>query len=139
MLPFTAIYFFVSIAALLIATFTDLKERLVSNRLTYGLALLAILLKGSESYIAGNTAPLETALLGGAIGFAVSYLLYKLGVWAGGDVKLVTALSLMNPINYAYLAGALGFSSLASGSVQLPVFAAALTLCSALMVFPIGI
>ncbi len=139
MVPFTAVYFFVSLAALAIATYTDLRERLVSNRLTYGVAVLAILLKASESYLSGSIAPLESALLGGAIGFAASYVLYRLGVWAGGDVKLVTAISILNPINYAYLAGAFGLQALAAGPLGLPVFSIALILCSGLMVFPIGV
>ena len=139
MLPFIPIYFAISAGALLVATFTDLKERLVSNKLTYGLAIIGLLLKGAESYYAGSLMPLEVSIAGGVIGFAAAYVLYMLGVWAGGDVKLVAALSFVNPINYAALAWILPAGISPFGNIALPVFSISLIISSALMVFPIGI
>ena len=142
MLPFIQIYFVITLAALAAATYTDLKERLVSNKLTYGLAALGMLLKAAESYAAADFGILLAAVIGGAVGFAASYALYMLGVWAGGDVKLVTAVAFMNPINYAALSwlnplqGALPGMF---GATALPVFSISLIIASALMVFPLGI
>ncbi|HLC92203.1 MAG TPA: prepilin peptidase [archaeon] len=139
MIPFVQAYFLITLVALIVATYTDLKERLVSNGLTYGLIAAALLLKGAESYFAANLWPLQESLLAGAIAFAASYALYRIGVWAGGDVKLVTAIAFANPLNYGVLSGIFPLPAWASGTIALPIFSVALILASAFMVFPIGI
>ncbi|MFH1391365.1 MAG: A24 family peptidase [Candidatus Diapherotrites archaeon] len=133
------LYFFLSIIALLIATYTDLKERMVYNKLTYTLIGAGLGLKIIESIKAESIEPLLFAIGAGAIAFGVSYLLWKLGVWAGGDVKLVTALAIVNPVNYAVLANAIQLTNWPFTTIELPIFSFSLILYSALAVFPLGI
>ncbi|MEM0360293.1 MAG: A24 family peptidase C-terminal domain-containing protein [Candidatus Diapherotrites archaeon] len=103
--------FFISLAGLAIATYTDLKERIVPNALSYSLVFLGLLLHilfavfSRDYWIALNC---FIATLGA---FLFSLALYKAGVWAGGDVKLFTGIAALNPLN-PYIAGKIGFYSI---------------------------
>ncbi len=137
MLIFT--YFFVSLIGLLIATYTDLKERMVYNKLTYAMVAIAFLLKAFESFEAQSYEPMTLALLSGTIAFIVSYFLWKTGVWAGGDVKLVTALALLNPVNYAALQFLLPIQNNFFSTIQLPIFPIELVVYSVFAALPLGV
>ncbi len=70
----------------LIAIYTDLKERMIYDWLNYSSiivsAIIAIIFKLNLIGFAIFT----------IIGFLFSYLIYKMGGWAGGDVKFFTAM-----------------------------------------------
>ncbi|HIH10246.1 MAG TPA: prepilin peptidase [Candidatus Diapherotrites archaeon] len=136
---FPAVYILASVAALAIATYTDLKARIVPNRLTFGIAGLALLLKGTESYIAATPQPLIEAVTGGIIAFIACYILYRAGVWAGGDVKLVSSLALLNPVNYAFIAKSAGIAGGIIAPIQIPIFSVSLIVYSAFAVLPLGV
>ncbi|MCH7902925.1 prepilin peptidase [archaeon] len=132
-------FFFISVIGLLIATYTDLKERMVYNKLTYSIAVMGLLLKGFESFQSQSIEPLATALVAGMVAFAAAYILYRTGVWAGGDVKLVTALSILNPINYGFLVQFLPIQSELFATLTLPIFPIELIIYSAFAVLPLGV
>mgnify|MGYP001612881914 CR=1 FL=1 len=150
---FPQLYLALSLIALGIATYTDIRERIVPNRLELALAIGGLLLKIIESFGSMSPQPLLLGLAGCAIAFGAGYLLYRLGVWAGGDVKLVAAIALLNPLNYAVLEKATGFGNAVSqalgnapiasgagffGTIDLPIFGISLIIHSALAVLPIG-
>ncbi len=82
----------VSIAGVLIAIYTDMRRRIIPNKLNYSMIAFGIvfyLLLGTYRW------DLITAIsgaLGATISFAIGYFLWITGGWAGGDVKLFTAL-----------------------------------------------
>ncbi|MCR4335727.1 MAG: A24 family peptidase [archaeon] len=133
------LYFFTTLIGLLIATYTDLKERMVYNKLTFTLIGLGIGLKIIEAIKAESIEPILIAVIGGVIAFTASYLMWHLGIWAGGDVKLVTAIAIINPINYAFLAPFIGLAGWPFTTLNLPIFSISIILYSALAVFPLGI
>lgn len=134
------IYFFLTLLALLIATYTDLRERIVPNRLTYALGGIGIALKALESFLASNPEPLIMSVAGGFVAFAAAYALWKLGVWAGGDVKLVSAIAILNPVNYSVLGQALFLNQWPfTPSSPLPLFAISLIIYSVLVFLPMGV
>jgi len=139
MVMFAGAYFFFSLIGLSVATFTDIKNRIVSDKLTLSLAVLGLFLKALESFTAQSLEPLLYSIAAAAIAFAFAYLLWRLGVWAGGDVKLITALAFLNPVNYNFLGQALAANTGIFTSIALPIFPITLTLYSAMMVFPMGI
>ena len=139
MAMFAGAYFFFSLIGLSVATFTDIKNRIVSDKLTLSLAVLGLFLKALESFTAQSLEPLLYSIAAAAIAFAFAYLLWRLGVWAGGDVKLITALAFLNPVNYNFLGQALAADTGIFTSISLPIFPITLTLYSAMMVFPMGI
>jgi len=81
-----------TLLVLLLAAFFDICERKIPNWLTYGAMIIGIaywLVTGNYSvilYVAGT--------------FAVAYLFYRIGLWAGGDVKLFTAIAALNPYSF---------------------------------------
>ncbi|MBU2100708.1 prepilin peptidase, partial [Candidatus Micrarchaeota archaeon] len=87
MIPFSFSYFFISLLLLLIGSYTDFKERIVSNKLTYGAISLGLLIHAIESFYSNDYFILGIAVAVTIATFIASYGLWKLGVWAGGDVK----------------------------------------------------
>ncbi|NPA76524.1 MAG: hypothetical protein GXN93_02095 [Candidatus Diapherotrites archaeon] len=86
---------------LAIATYTDIKRRIIPDWLTIGTILLFAPI---NAYFYGPVTllyPLAT--------FAAAYLLYLLGVWAGGDVKLFTAIAAVYPHNVTILGYSMPF------------------------------
>ena len=136
---FALVYFFISIAGLIYATYTDLKERLVQNKLNFAIAGTAITFKIFESIYTSSAEPILFSIFSGIIAFIFAYFLWKLGVWAGGDVKLLTAIGFANPFNLAILTNIVPIETNLFGTINFPVFTITLAIYSALMVFPLGI
>ncbi|MCX6801371.1 MAG: prepilin peptidase [Candidatus Diapherotrites archaeon] len=91
----------VSIAGLIGATYTDLKERIVPNKLNYGLGAAGLAIYSAQSLFEASWNPIFYSIIGLATGFAFGWLLWKLGVFAGGDVKLFAGLGALNPLTPA--------------------------------------
>lgn len=80
-----------------IASYTDLKQRIVKNKLTAVFGVLGLLLHFLASFQAGSFQPIFSSLLSGTIIFLLCFLLWKIGLWAAGDVKIFTALAVILP------------------------------------------
>ncbi|KUO43172.1 MAG: hypothetical protein APU95_03405 [Hadesarchaea archaeon YNP_N21] len=86
-----------ALSASAVACYTDLKSRIIPDRLT-----LPLIIAGISFYLLWGAAKLDLiAMLSGAIGasvaFAIGYLLWLAGGWAGGDVKLFTSFGALIP------------------------------------------
>ena len=127
-MAFALAYFAASFLGLAYASWTDLRTRLISNKLTFGLFFLGLLLHAGESYYSASWQPFTDSLLGGLIGLAFGLVLYYTGVWAGGDVKLLAAVGALNPFPPSV------FSPLIR--LDWPVFSATFFLYSVLAIFP---
>jgi len=91
-------YALVAVAAFLIASYTDLKTREVPETLTIGLIAIGLSAHAIESILASNYSILISCVYMTLLAFAFSYFLYKIGAWAGGDVKLFTGLAAILPV-----------------------------------------
>ncbi|KKC24406.1 A24 family peptidase [Sphingomonas sp. SRS2] len=82
---------------LLMAAWTDIKTRTISNELNATIALLAI----GFWYVAGESLWPDVALrIAVALGlFVIFALLFMLKMMGGGDVKMIAALALWLPFN----------------------------------------
>lgn len=86
-----------AILAVCAANYTDLKRRIIPNELTLpliavGLAFYALLgAYQRDVWVAASGA------LGASLAFAIGYAIWLAGGWAGGDVKLFTALGALLP------------------------------------------
>ncbi len=96
---FSLFVFLLTTTGLLIATFTDFKNRIVPNKLNFSMLGIGLVAYGSYSFLTSSLWPLILSISGATLGFFTGFLLYKLGVWAGGDVKLLTAIGALNPVN----------------------------------------
>ena len=100
---FVYIAIIVSIIGLLIATYTDLKERIVPNKLNYSLAILGLIIFGGHSVIFNEPSFFLFSFIGMCWGFFFGWILWKIGIFAGGDVKLFMGLGALNPLTPALL------------------------------------
>jgi len=87
-----------ALAAACVANYTDLKKRIIPNKLT--LPLIPI---GIAFYVCGGAYQRDLMLVisgafGAAFAFALGYAMWLSGGWAGGDVKLFTAFGALVPI-----------------------------------------
>ncbi len=123
----------VSIAGLLCATYTDLKSRIVPNKLNYGLAVLGLLIFGLQSIIESTYLPFAYSVLGLCFGFFFGWVLWKLGVFAGGDVKLFMGLGALNAFTPALI------STGALGATNYPIFPITLFIYSLIAFLPYGL
>jgi archaeal preflagellin peptidase FlaK len=123
----------VSVIGLIIATYTDIKERIVPNRLNYGLALVGLIIFGAQAYFESNPLPFLYSLFGMFFGFFFGWILWKLGVFAGGDIKLFMGLGALNPFTPALLK--IGLLS----NANIPLFPITLFVYSLLAFLPYGL
>ena len=129
-------YFFISIIGLLLGTFTDLRERIIPNKLTYSLIALGIALHALQSFLLNDFFILAFSVFSAAASFAFAYALWKAGVWAGGDVKLFTGIASLNPINYFVLGSFFGLSGQLFNAINLPFFFLSLFVFSLFSMLP---
>ncbi len=82
----------IAIAGTAIGTYTDIKTRLVPDWTSY--FMLAAGLGGNAilSLLSNSFWPILYSAAGAGAFFAAGYLLYRVGVWGGGDAKLLPAL-----------------------------------------------
>ena len=132
------LFFSISLVALFIATYTDLRERIVSDRLIAAIIFLGLVVHG---YSALTTWSYENFLLSVSVAIATfigAYAFWKLGVWAGGDVKLFTAIAFLNPVNYGFLRDIMGIKDGIFASSALPIFPLTLFVYSVFAMLPYG-
>lgn len=85
-----AIFLLFAAAYCAAACILDLKNRILPDWLTYGGIAAGLVLAGLNGIVSGNAFIIQYAGML-AIGLALGYLLFRLGVWAGGDAKLFWA------------------------------------------------
>ncbi|MGF7119049.1 A24 family peptidase C-terminal domain-containing protein [Methanobacterium oryzae] len=87
----------IAIITCIYASYSDLKLGIIPNKLTFPLIGLGITLNAIYAYTTSNIWFIILCIIFTAIIFALGYLLWKIGAWAGGDVKLFTALAALLP------------------------------------------
>jgi len=133
MIPFVYIAIILSVIGLLAATYTDLKARIVPNKLNYALALAGLIIFGLQSITESSLLPFTYSLIGLCTGFLFAWVLWKMGVFAGGDVKLFMALGALNPFTPALIKSA----NLTNSSI--PLFPITLFIYSLIAFLPYGL
>ncbi len=106
----------IAILACVYASYSDIKEGVIKNKLTFPLIGIGILLNGVYAFMTSNPMFIVLGVIYTGVIFAVGYLFWKFGAWAGGDVKLFTALAALLPFPVSMV-------SYNIGSWSFPVFA----------------
>lgn len=88
----------IAIIACLYASYSDLKRGIIPNKLTFPLIALGIILNGIYAFMIGEIWFIVMCLVITGVIFALGYIFWKMGAWAGGDVKLFTALAALLPV-----------------------------------------
>jgi preflagellin peptidase FlaK len=89
----------IAIAACIYASYTDLKRGIIPNKLTFPLIAIGIVLNGIYAFMIGEFLFILVCVVVTGVIFGLGYLFWKMGAWAGGDVKLFTALAALIPFN----------------------------------------
>jgi preflagellin peptidase FlaK len=90
-------YIAVALAGLAYASYTDITKGIVPNRLSIAMLAAGVALHAADSITTSNPNYIIQSLGGAALAFAVGFLLWKLGAWAGGDVKLFAGIGALLP------------------------------------------
>lgn len=83
----------IAVSASIYASYSDLKRGIIPNKLTFPLIGVGLILNAIYAVLIGNLLLIVSAAIITAVIFALGYLFWKMGAWAGGDVKLFTALA----------------------------------------------
>lgn len=89
----------IAIVACLYASYSDLKWGIIPNKLTFPLIAIGIILNSVYAFMVGEIWSIVMCLVITGIIFALGYIFWKIGAWAGGDVKLFTALAALLPFS----------------------------------------
>ncbi len=98
----------ISVIACIYASYSDLRWGVIPNKLTFPLMGVGLLLNAVYYLMTGSILLLLGTFIITLLIFVFGYIFWKMGAWAGGDVKLFTALAALIPfypalINYHIL------------------------------------
>ncbi|MCK4883737.1 MAG: prepilin peptidase [Candidatus Diapherotrites archaeon] len=94
---YTYLTLFLTTIYLAIASYTDIKTRFVKNKLTYSMTALGFLIHAIQSILESNPQPILFSITAAITAYITVYLLWRLGVFAGGDAKLIVGIAAMFP------------------------------------------
>lgn len=90
----------IALVAVSIAVYTDMRWRIIPNRLNYPLIVFGVIFYILLGIFRWDILTAVSGAIGAAISFAIGYAMWLTGGWAGGDVKLFTALGALLPRFY---------------------------------------
>ena len=136
--PIETAAFAITLIGLTYAAFTDLKNRTINDLIPILFLAFGILLHAYGSFLQNDYSIIGTEIAVAFGTFIGGYVLWKIGFWAGGDVKLFTGIAALNPYNFAAIADFFSFPPVFA-QLTLPVFPLSLLIASALCMLPVGI
>jgi Flp pilus assembly protein protease CpaA len=96
----------VALLFMIAASIYDLKDGEIPDEINYGFFLTLVVIGICLSISRSNTNLIVNSIYLGIAYFAAAYLLYRLGQWGGGDVKLLLGvgctLGLLNSLGFAW-------------------------------------
>jgi preflagellin peptidase FlaK len=88
-----------AVLAACLATYTDLRERIIPNKLTLPLMAFGVAFNAALGLARRDPLLAASGAVGGGLAFGMGYALWLVGGWAGGDVKLFAALGALLPFH----------------------------------------
>ena len=92
------IHIIITLLFCILASIYDIRNNFVPSKLCYVLALFGLLSNLILSLITSNVKFILASFISMVITYAITYLLWKLKMWGGGDVRLFTAIATVIPI-----------------------------------------
>lgn len=87
----------VTILFSILAAFYDIKSSIVPNKLNFSLLFFGIVSNMILSVITNNIKYILASFISMLITYVITYMMWKLNIWGGGDVKLFTAIATVIP------------------------------------------
>lgn len=120
----TLIATIIAVLACIYASYSDLKRGTIPNKLTFPLIGLGLVLNGLYSFLTGNFWFIIAAAIITVVIFILGYLFWKMGAWAGGDVKLFTALAALIPFSTSMISSYPINLNYTIFNIQMPIYGA---------------
>jgi prepilin peptidase CpaA len=115
MSQYTVLQFLPLVLVLLWAALQDVRFRMIRNTLTFPLLVAGIF----QSFLAFHTVTPWMAFAGILVGLALSMIMFLLGAWGGGDLKLMAAVGAwVGPVGIVLVFAAAALVSLVIVLVQ---------------------
>lgn len=103
MFNFSLFYFLLVLLFLICSSYTDIKKRIVSNKLVLLFLVIGIISKIIECIFLHSFNIFLISIYSFLICFIVLYILWNLGVFSAGDVKVFLVVSIFIPSNLVFL------------------------------------
>jgi preflagellin peptidase FlaK len=87
----------IAVVACVYASYSDLKNGVIKNKLTFPLIAIGIILNAVYVFTTANILLFIGGVIVTVVIFVLGYVFWKMGAWAGGDVKLFTGLAALIP------------------------------------------
>ena len=87
----------VTILFSILAAFYDIKSSIVPNKLNFSLLFFGIVSNLILSVITNNIKYILASFISMLVTYVITYMMWKLNIWGGGDVKLFTAIATVIP------------------------------------------
>jgi len=94
-IPFICVI--IAIITCIYVSYTDFKEGIIQNKITFPLIVIGVILNGIYFFMISNFLYFIKCEIVTIIIFILGYIFWKIGAWAGGDVKLFTGLAALIP------------------------------------------
>lgn len=91
------LFFLTALIGSIIAAVYDLKTTEIPDEVPYAMTVLALAFVLIEAFLQKSFLPVFVSLVSGLVLLAVGFLMYYLGLWGGGDAKLLAAIGFMSP------------------------------------------
>ena len=132
MFNFILFYFLITVLFLFTSTIYDLKYRIIPNKLILLFLIIGFITVILQAIFFKSFNIFTNAMISLVVTIVLGYLLWEIGLFAGGDVKLFIVISILNPINPNYFGYLLGTTV-----TKTPIFSINLLLTSILCVIPV--
>ena len=83
----------ITLTVTIVASYFDLKKGIIPNKLTLSLFIFGISINSIFSIFFNDSIYVLSSIILGTFTFLLTYILWKIKLWAGGDVKLLTAIA----------------------------------------------
>ena len=83
-----------------LATIFDVKKGIVPNWLTCGLIVFGLISNLLLAWFSSNIKFILASIISLLVTYAITYLMWQLNIWGGGDVKLFTGIASVIPFDF---------------------------------------
>ena len=89
----------ITILFCILAAIFDVKDGIVPNRLTYSLIFFGLISNLILAWFLSNIKFILASIISVSITYSITYLMWQLNIWGGGDVKLFTGIASVIPFS----------------------------------------
>lgn len=84
----------------ILASIFDVRKGIVPNWLTYGLLFFGLISNVILAWFSSNVKFILSSIISISVTYTMTYLMWQLNIWGGGDVKLFTGIASVIPFGF---------------------------------------